>query len=143
MLVINEKEIQPVAGFDTRLNNRNFAIMKSVSSSNELDNIKLARFCAALGNPTLVGLLKEVAQAGTCVKDDVVRFRGLSKFTVVRNLIYLKKFELVKGNLNTKNLTYCIDYDKMAEFKTLFDSFYSQITENRNMKEDSISCNNK
>lgn len=129
--------------FDHRLNNRNFAIMKSVTSPDELHNIKLARFCAALGNPTLIGILKEVAQTGTCVKDDVVQLGGLSKFTVIRNLNYLKKFDLVKGTLTTKKMTYCIDYDKMTEFKSLFDSFYSQITENRNMKEDSVCCNNK
>lgn len=84
---------------------------------------ELSRFCAAMGNPNRIVILETLACQGNCVKDDFLEIEGLSKYTVGMNLKYLKKFGLINGTFTTRNLSYCIDYKKLEEFKELFDDF--------------------
>lgn len=110
-------------------------------SNNRQD--ELARFCAALGNPNRIVILETLASQGNCIKDDFLDIDGLSKFTVGMNLKYLKKFELINGTFTTRNLSYCIDYKKLDEFKELFDSFYNTVMINREkVNPQNAICNN-
>lgn len=91
----------------------------------------LARLCGSLSNPRRIALLKAIASNSNCVKDNFVEVEGLNKFAVGMNLKYLKKFELVNGTFTTKKLQYCINYEKLEEFKSLFDDFYNSVIENK------------
>ncbi|MBL7921646.1 MAG: helix-turn-helix transcriptional regulator [Bacteroidia bacterium] len=91
----------------------------------------LARLCGALSNPSRIALLEKLACDGTCIKNDFIDLEGMSKFTVGMNLKYLKKFELVNGNLSSKKLSYCLNYQKLDELKKQFDEFYERINRNR------------
>jgi ArsR family transcriptional regulator len=103
----------------------------------------LARFCGALSNQRRIALLSAVASNTNCVKDNFVEVEGLNKFAVSMNLKYLKKFGLVNGTFTTKKLQYCINYEKLDEFKGLFDEFYNSIIENKeNIELKSKNCNN-
>lgn len=55
----------------------------------------------------------------------------MSKFTVGINLRYLKKFDLINGNITSKKLSYRINYKKTDELKKLFDEFYDVINSDR------------
>lgn len=92
---------------------------------------ELAKLFACMGNATLINLLETLACKGTCVKGDFIELKGLSRFTVGTNLKYLKKYGLVNGSLSAKSLSYCVNYEKLAEFKHLFDDFYTKIMETR------------
>lgn len=105
---------------------------------------ELSRLCAVLGNPNRIVILETLASEGTCVMDDFLEIEGLSKFTVGVNLKYLKKFGLINGTLTSKNLSYCIDYKKLDEFKELFDRFYNTIMITReNVNPKNKVCNTK
>lgn len=91
----------------------------------------LSRFCGTLSNPRRIALLKALASNSNCVKDNFVEVDGLNKFAVGMNLKYLKKFGLVNGTFTTKKLQYCINYEKLEEFKILFDDFYNSVIENK------------
>ena|ERR1700741_4111856 len=88
---------------------------------------KLARYCGLLTNPRRISLLLEVATKDNSVRNSLVEVEGLNKFAIGMNLKYLKKFGLIDGNLTTKNLEYCVNYEKLEEFKTLFDDFYNSM----------------
>ncbi len=103
---------------------------KAVAIKNQQHEI-LSRYCAALGNPNRILLLEPLASEAKCIKDDVLEIQGLSKFTVGVNLKYLKKFGLINGTFTSRNLSYCIDYKKLEEFKLLFDDLYKTLTLNR------------
>lgn len=94
-----------------------------------------------LSNPTRISLLEKLACEGSCVKDDFIDIDGLSKFTVGMNLKYLKKFEIINGNLSSKNLSYC---KKVDELKKMFDEFYERINKDRgNIDANNGNCINK
>lgn len=91
----------------------------------------LARYCGTLSNQRRVALLAEIAANSNCVKDSFVEVEGLNKFAVGMNLKYLKKYGLVNGTITTKQLQYCINYEKLEEFKTLFDQFYTSLIQHK------------
>lgn len=95
-------------------------------------NLMLSRFSAALGNPTRIAILDSLASHEHCVKGDFLEIPGISRFTVGQNLKELKKYGLVNGSFTSKKITYCLDYDKLEEFKLLFDNFYNSLVKNRN-----------
>ena len=99
--------------------------------STQFNYDSLAHYCGTLSNPRRIALLKTIASNHNCVKDNFVEVEGLNKFAVGMNLKYLKKFELVNGTFTTKKLQYCINYEKLEEFKSLFDAFYNSIIENK------------
>lgn len=98
-------------------------------TSNRLMN--LARFFGALSNPSRIALLEKLACNNACIKDDFIEFDGMSKFTVGMNLKYLKKHGLINGNLSSKKLSYCLNYQKLDELKQQFDDFYNRLNQNR------------
>ncbi len=101
---------------------------KTITNNRQVD---LSRFCAAMGNPNRIVILETLASQGYCVKDDFLEIEGLSKFTVGMNLKYLKKFGLINGSFTSRNLSYCVDYEKLEDFKLLFDGFYNTLMENK------------
>ena len=94
---------------------------------------KLSRFCASIGNSTRVSIMEAVASKNNCVNGDVIEVSDLGKFATVINLKGLKKTGLINGTFHSKKMSYCIDYEKLDEFKTLFDNFYNNITKNRSV----------
>lgn len=95
---------------------------------------QIAKFCASLSNTSRLAILETLACSGSCA-GDINGIAGLSRFTVGMNLKYLKKFGLVKGSLTSKNISYCLDYEKLEEMKKKFDEFYKNITENKPKQE--------
>ncbi|MBA2610747.1 MAG: helix-turn-helix transcriptional regulator [Bacteroidetes bacterium] len=90
----------------------------------------LARFCASLANTTRIAILQTLACRNNC-EGNIYEVAGLSKFTVGMNLKYLKRYGLIKGSLSSKNISYCIDFEKLDEFKNAFDEFYNKVTVNK------------
>lgn len=93
--------------------------------------LMLARYCATLSNPTRVAILEAVAAQTQCV-EEFIEMQGLARFTVVQNLKELKKYKIINGTFSSSNTTYCIDYERLEEFKILFDDLYLQLTKNKN-----------
>ena len=104
---------------------------------------QIAKFCASLANTSRLAILETLGRTENCA-GDINEVAGLSRFTVGMNLKYLKKYGLIKGSLTSKNISYCLDYEKLEELKNLFDQFYNRITENKPKAENgNVSCTNK
>lgn len=104
---------------------------------------ELARFFASLSNTTRIAILEKLACRDNC-ENNINEIGGLSRFTIGMNIKYLKKHGLIKGSLTSKNISYCLNYNRLDEFKTLFDEFYNKVTQNRTkLNNGDISCTNK
>lgn len=113
---------------------------KTITNNRQDD---LSRFCAAMGNPNRIAILETLASQGNCVNGDFHEIKGLSKFTVGLNLKYLKKFGLINGSFTSRNLSYCIDYKQLEDFKQLFDGFYNTLMANKDkVNPQNTTCSN-
>lgn len=97
---------------------------KTISNNRHTE---LARLFGVMSNPTRIALIEKLACDSTCIKDDFIELNGMSKFTIGINLRYLKKFGIINGTITSKNLSYCINYKKIDELKSMFDVFYENI----------------
>jgi hypothetical protein len=98
------------------------------------ERVRLAKMAGCIANPTFIAIMEVLARKGNCVKDDFIHIEGISRLTVALNLKYLKKYGLINGSLTARNLSYCLNYDKIEEFKMLFDEFYRRIMQSRDPK---------
>jgi len=107
--------------------------MKGTKALNRSDFQKeLSRFCALLSNPTRIAIIEKLSCEDSCNVGDFVEIEGLSKFAVGMNLKYLKKYKMVTGDLSSKKMHYCLDFNEIERFKQLFDEFYTRISEHKN-----------
>ncbi len=93
--------------------------------------VLLSRYCGTFSNSTRIAILEKLAANKHCMKGDFMEIPGISRFTVGQNLKDLRKYGLVNGTFTSKNITYCINYEKLEEFKQLFDNFYNALIKNR------------
>ena len=95
-------------------------------------HLLLSRFCGTLSNPTRIAILEKLACNEQCVKGDLMEIPGIARFTVGQNLKELKKYGIVNGSFTSRNMSYCINYEKLEEFKLLFDTLYNTLIQNKN-----------
>lgn len=116
--------------------------MNSIKPEGTKRSEDFARFCASISNHRRIKILEALACKNGC-ESKIDEVAGLSKFTVAINLKYLKKFGLIKGSFTSKNTSYCIDYQKLEEFKSLFDAFYNDLVTNKPRTNSEMPCINK
>lgn len=94
---------------------------------------KLAAFCSAMGSQDRQLVLYMLALESQCTKQKVIEVEGKSQYSVFTALRLLKKTGFINGNLTSKQLHYCIDYDKLQECKALFNLFFDELLKNKEM----------
>ena len=106
-------------------------IDKSKNYSKE--QFDFSKLCRSLGHPARIAILEMIAKESNCVENKVVQMEQIGFLTVVKHLKGLHNAGLVKGNISSlKDLSYCVNWEKLDEFKILFDTLYSTIQEHRN-----------
>jgi DNA-binding transcriptional ArsR family regulator len=88
------------------------------------DDILLADFMKALSHPARVAILRVLAERDTCICGEIVDELPLAQATVSQHLKELKNIGLVKGEIDGVKSCYCIDWHRMAEFKSVIDKLY-------------------
>lgn len=63
----------------------------------------------AIGNPARLSILLYLSQRNSCVCTEIVNELPLAQPTISRHLSELKRVGLIKGNIEGKNICYCID----------------------------------
>ncbi|MBL7935351.1 MAG: helix-turn-helix transcriptional regulator [Bacteroidia bacterium] len=91
------------------------------------NQIKLASFCRSLGNPSRVAVIEKIAEMQSCVCDEIIEINNLTKTSTAAHIVSLKKEGIIKGSVSRSKLFYCIDWDKLDEFKVLFDELYNNV----------------
>ena len=68
----------------------------------------LARLFRALGHPARLGILRLLAQRGTCICGEIVDELPLAQATVSQHLKVLKEAGLITGQVEGTAVCYCI-----------------------------------
>lgn len=100
-------------------------------SKTELFNEDLRRFAEynkALSHPARLAILKYVADTKTCITGDIADELPLSRTTVNQHLRELKDAGLITGTTEGVRTCYCINTDKLHEFKSSFETFLKDIS---------------
>ena len=83
---------------------------------------ELAALCKALGHPARVRILRMLRELDSCVCGRIVELLPLAQSTVSQHLKVLKDAGLVLGEIDGPRVCYCLNKERLAEFKDLLDS---------------------
>lgn len=98
----------------------------------EIDLQTNAEFFKALAHPARLAILEYLAETKTCITNDFADELPLSRTTVNQHLLELKNAKLVNSHSEGVKTFYCLNMDKIQEFKALLDGFMSEISDSDN-----------
>ena len=84
---------------------------------------RMARFAKTMGHPTRIAILKFLASRNECFFGDIHEMLPISKATVSQHLSELKDSGLIQGEIFPPKVKYCINPEKWAIAKKLFNEF--------------------
>ena len=95
--------------------------MEKVSEKMSLVNQEaLARFAKALGHPTRIEILVFLASQDSCFFGDIHDELPIAKSTVSQHLKELRDAGLIKGEIETPKVRYCIHKENWETARKLF-----------------------
>jgi len=74
-----------------------------------LEQNELANFAKALGHPARIAIVQEILKQESCICNDLVEKLPLSQATISQHLKALKNSGLIKGNIESPRICYCIN----------------------------------
>jgi len=80
---------------------------------------QLAELASALAHPARVRIVRLLISRQTCVCGELVDNLPLVQSTVFQHLKILKESRLIEGEVDGPKICYCINPQKLQEFKTL------------------------
>jgi len=86
---------------------------------------RMAEIAKALSHPARIAIMMQLCKDGECICGDFVSELPLSQSTVSQHLAELKKYGLIKGEIDGPRVCYCVNEDTWNEAKSFFRSFYS------------------
>jgi ArsR family transcriptional regulator, arsenate/arsenite/antimonite-responsive transcriptional repressor len=89
---------------------------------------QFAEYNKALSHPARLAILKYLANTKTCITGDIAEELPLSRTTVNQHLKELKDAGLITGTIEGVRTCYCINIDKLHEFKSSFETFLNGIS---------------
>lgn len=96
------------------------------------ERVDFSKLCAALSNTTRIAILDKIATSESCITGNFAEMEEVSKFTVGQNVKQLARLGLVNGSFTRKTMSYCINYDKLEEWKKEIDVLYNTWIKNKN-----------
>lgn len=81
---------------------------------------RVARYAKALGHPVRIYVLELLSTQSCCYSGDLTEELGIAKSTLSQHLKELKDAGLIKGEIETPKVKYCINRDNWAEAQLLF-----------------------
>jgi ArsR family transcriptional regulator, arsenate/arsenite/antimonite-responsive transcriptional repressor len=87
----------------------------------------LSQFAKLISHPARIAIIQLLAEKKACVSGDISKeIPHLNRVTVSQHLQELKNFGLIKGEIEGTKICYCIDNEKLIEFKNMFNLFFKQ-----------------
>lgn len=91
-----------------------------------------AEFFKALAHPARLAILKYLAVTRTCITADFAEELPLSRTTVNQHLTELKNAELIKHHTEGVKTYYCLNIEKIQDFKKILEIFMGEISNPEN-----------
>lgn len=86
---------------------------------------RIAILTKAIGHPARVAILQHLMKVEGCVCGDLVDALPLAQSTVSQHLKALKQVGILKGEVEGKNVCYCIDVEVWKEMKNIVNVFFN------------------
>lgn len=86
---------------------------------------KLARYAKALGHPVRVYVMELLSRQSCCYSGDLSDELPIAKSTLSQHLKELKDAGLIKGEIESPKIKYCINTENWNEAKELVKGFLS------------------
>ncbi|PSR05721.1 MAG: transcriptional regulator [Bacteroidetes bacterium SW_10_40_5] len=87
---------------------------------------ELANMAKALAHPARIAIIQHLLRTNDCINGDLVNELGLAQATISQHLKALKELGIIKGSIEGVSICYCINPEKWAEIKQLFNDFLDQ-----------------
>lgn len=87
------------------------------------DQIHLARFAKAMGNPARIKILEILSDRGCCYSGNIADEFPIALSTLSQHLKELKSAGLIQGEINPPFIKYCINKENWTLAKQLIDNF--------------------
>lgn len=81
----------------------------------------------ALGHPARLAILEFLIQIKSCYTGDIVSELPLAQATVSQHLKELKNAGIIQGNIEGKNVCYCLNPEALNKIETLIKNFNQNI----------------
>jgi DNA-binding transcriptional ArsR family regulator len=85
---------------------------------------KLATILKALAHPARIAIIQHLVKAEHCIGVDLVEELGLAQATISQHLTELKNIGILKGCVEGKSVSYCIDEKVWQQIRKDLDSFF-------------------
>lgn len=99
----------------------------------------LAKIIKAIAHPARLAILEHLLKIDACVCGDIVNELDLAQATVSQHLKELKSVDLIKGEIEGRNVNYCINSQVWNKLRLDLNLFLTPIT-TENDCEDSSNC---
>ena len=87
------------------------------------DQKKMARYAKAMGHPIRMYVLELLSKQNCCYSGDLTEELPVVKSTLSQHLKELKDAGLIKGEIETPKVRYCINEENWKEAQLLFKKF--------------------
>jgi DNA-binding transcriptional ArsR family regulator len=82
-----------------------------------------------IGHPARLSIMLHLAEQNSCICNDIVDKLPLAQPTISRHLSELKRVGLIKGNVDGKNICYCINEKTWTKVVTQINSMSAAIND--------------
>lgn len=90
---------------------------------------ELAKLIKAIAHPARLAILEHLLKINTCMCGDIVNELDLAQATVSQHLKELKNVGLIKGEIEGRNVSYCIDATVWNQLRVNLNSFIVTISD--------------
>jgi DNA-binding transcriptional ArsR family regulator len=108
-----------------------------VQSKTELFDIELqeiSELFKAMSHPARIVILKYLAETKTCITGDITEEVPLGRTTINQHLKELKEAGLIKGTIDGSRTNYCLNDNKMIQFREMILKFFEEFDNSLNNK---------
>jgi DNA-binding transcriptional ArsR family regulator len=86
---------------------------------------KIANMLKALAHPARIAIIQQLSKAEHCICGEFVEELGLAQPTISQHLKELKNIGIIKGCVEGKSISYCIDEKVWMQVKKEFESLFA------------------
>lgn len=88
---------------------------------------EMADLFKAIGHPARLSILQFLIQQPACICNDIVKALPLAQPTISKHLSELKKVGIIQGEINGKNVCYCINPSSLKIIKEFINELDHQV----------------
>lgn len=86
----------------------------------------MALIAKAFAHPARVAIVEHLLKANACINSDLVEELGLAQATISQHLRELKEVGIIRGSIEGVSVSYCINQERWAEIKGLFNNMFDR-----------------